>query len=432
MISQERIPAPTANPHRLSLRTLILFTNFLLIMVAYYQVKAASRSLLLEYGGPAAFPYVWIGSALVLLVFISIYQRLVNLVSRNLVVIGTLITVAVILVLFRYAFGLAPKFPLMASFYIFVDIFSVILVEQFWSMTNAVSYMEEGKKTYWLVGTGGLLGSILGGFSASTLLQFTSMHTQDLLLSCAALLSLCAVINMATWRFGLYEEVPPSETISLTGEGFMTLIHNRFLLLIAALICLSQLVQPIVEYQFLNVINEHFTVMDIRTAFISNFFIVLGLVSIAVNFLVTPVVHRHLGVIAGLFAQPFMLAITSVIFAFNYTLNMGAIMKISDRGLSYSINRASKELLYVPLDAVHIYQVKAWIDMLGYRMFKVAGAGLILLVTSWFAVTDVKNLGWYTLLICAVWIVVILRLANAYRNLPRSGTDYINERHPLN
>ena len=432
MISADRITGRTASPHRLSLRTLLLFTNFLLIMVAYYQVKAASRSLLLEYGGPATFPYVWIGSALVLLAFISIYQRLVDRVPRNLVVIGTLITVAIILTLFWYAFGLAANFPLMVCFYIFVDIFSVILVEQFWSMANSISYIEEGKKTYWLVGTGGLVGSIVGGFAASSLLRFTPMHTPDLLLSCAALLALCASINMATWRFGLYEEVPPSETISLTGEGFMTLVHNRFLLLIAALICLSQLVQPIVEYQFLNVINEHFTVMDTRTEFISNFFIVLGLVSIAVNFMVTPIVHRHLGVIAGLFVQPFMLAITSVIFAFNYTLTMGSIMKISDRGLSYSINRASKELLYVPLDAVHIYQVKAWIDMLGYRLFKVAGAGLILLVTSWFAVSDVKDLGWYTLLICAAWIIVILRLAAAYRNLPKSGTDYINERHPLN
>ena len=58
--------------------------------------------------------------------------------------------------------------------------------------------------------------------------------------------------------------------------------------------------------------------------------------------------------------------------------------------------------------------------MLGYRLFKVAGAGLILLATSWVAATDVKDLGWYTLLICAVWIIVILRLANAYRNLPGS------------
>jgi len=405
------------------MRALILFINFLLIMVAYYQVKAASRSLLLEYGRIGAFPYVWIGSALVLLIFISVYQKLVNRVSRDLVVIGTLITIAVILCLFRYAFSLAAGFPVMVCFYIFVDIFSVVLVEQFWSLANSISILEEGKKIYWFVGTGGLVGSILGGLAATTLLRYTPMQTEDLLLSCAAILVFSAMLNIAISHHGLYREVPPSETVALTGEGFMTLVHNRFLLLIAALICLSQLVEPIVEYQFLNVVNEHFPVKDGRTEFISEFFVVMGLVAIAINFLVTPFVHRHLGVIAGLFVQPLMLAITSVIFAFNYTLTMGSVMKISDRGLSYSINRASKELLYTPLDAVHIYQVKAWIDMLGYRLFKVAGAGFILLVTSWAAVTDVKDLGWYTLLICAAWIIVILRLAAAYRNLTASRRE---------
>ena len=49
-------------------RTGCLFLNFFLIILAYYQVKSASRSLLIEYWGSDNFPYVWIASALVLAV----------------------------------------------------------------------------------------------------------------------------------------------------------------------------------------------------------------------------------------------------------------------------------------------------------------------------------------------------------------------------
>ncbi|MEQ8664052.1 MAG: ATP translocase, partial [Gammaproteobacteria bacterium] len=111
-------------------RAAMLFTSFLLVILAYYQVKAASRSLLLEFGGADAFPNVWIGSALVLLGFIGVYNRLVERFSRLQVVVGSLLVFALLLGVFRILLadgGLAT----VIVFYIFVDIFSVVLVEQF-------------------------------------------------------------------------------------------------------------------------------------------------------------------------------------------------------------------------------------------------------------------------------------------------------------
>jgi AAA family ATP:ADP antiporter len=95
---------------------------------------------------------------------------------------------------------------------------------------------------------------------------------------------------------------------------------------------------------------------------------------------------------------------------------MAGAMKIADRGLSYSINRASKELLYIPVDPVRTYQAKAWIDMLGYRLFKVLGSFLIIGFTH---VLGVAQLGWLTVIICLLWLVLIGALAREYvRVLP--------------
>ena len=93
-------------------------------------------------------------------------------------------------------------------------------------------------------------------------------------------------------------------------------------------------------------------------------------------------------------------------------------MKIADRGLSYSINRASKEILYIPIDPVLIYQAKGWIDMFGYRLFKVIGSVLILALTQWFALgVSVADLSLLNLGVCGAWLLIILMLMPQYRTV---------------
>jgi AAA family ATP:ADP antiporter len=141
-------------------------------------------------------------------------------------------------------------------------------------------------------------------------------------------------------------------------------------------------------------------------------------VAIAINLFITPLVHRWLGALGGLFAQPLAVTVGSLWYMSQATLQAGAFLKISDRGLSYSINRASKELLYVPIDPLLIFQAKAWIDMFGYRLFKVLGSLLILLLTQWLPWSiDAGQLGWLVLGVCLAWLLVLLRLGGEYRKI---------------
>jgi len=402
---------------RLIKRSLALFANFFLIILAYYQVKAASRSLLIEFGGSEWFPYAWVYSAVVLTALIGFYHGLVERHSRARIVLGSLLLFAGLLVVFRTILGQNSTFAAVA-FYIFVDIFSVVLVEQFWSLTDSINGTEEGKQSFWFVGTGGLAGGVAGGLLASFLVENTPLTTPDLLYACAILLIATFLLNVMMWRAGMYEEVK-SETQAHADKGDLrALFKNRYLILIATVLCLSQLAQPVVEYQFISVVEQAYTELDERTAFIGKFFSVMGLVSVGINLVLTPVIHRYLGIFAGLVVQPLMISISSFGFFLHTTLNMAVIMKISDRGLSYSINRASKELLYIPVDPVQTYQAKAWIDMLGYRLFKVLGSGLILMATQWLPVRlDIGELSFLTFVICVLWVMTIGLLAQSYRHV---------------
>ncbi|MGD2137292.1 MAG: Npt1/Npt2 family nucleotide transporter [Gammaproteobacteria bacterium] len=370
--------------------------------------------MLIEYWGSANFPWVWIASALVLGSFIGFYHHLVERYSRLSVVLGSLLLFIGLLAGFRAALGWHGASAAI-GFYIFVDIFSVILVEQFWSLANTITETAAGRRSYWFIGTGGLIGGVLGGATSAALLEFTPLQTPDLLLSCAAILILTLLLNIVMGRLGLYAEVRSSGPAVIAAGGWRMLIRSRYLILIALALLCAQLAQPVVEYQFISAVEAAYTELDARTKFISGFFSILGLVSIGINLLVTPLVHRFLGVMWGMLTQPLLLACSSIVFMAQPILMAAAVMKISDRGLSYSINRASKEQLYIPVDPVHTYQAKAWIDMLGYRLFKVLGSALILVLAKLLPLGEnAMNLGWLTLLICSAWALVLALLAREY------------------
>ena len=404
-----------------ALRTLgaragFLFINFFLIIMALYQLKPASRSLFIETLGSERLPYIWIATAVSMGAFITYYHRLVERHSRIHVVLGTCLTISGLLVIFRLLLH-SPGPIASACFYVFVDMLGVVLVEQFWSLTNSIYTTHEGKSWYGLVGTGGLVGGVAGGWVSAMLIKYTPLQTPDLLLTGAGIIGTIFALTWMMGRVGIYCEVEHVMRPHQKARGDWRILgHSRYLLLIAAILLLAQLASPLVEYQFLNTVENAYPDREARTAFLSLFFSILGIMSIAVNLGITPLVHRYLGAIAGLLVQPLMIFIFSWCFFLQSTLFFSGATKISDRALSYSINRASKELLYVPIDSVLIYQAKAWIDMFGYRLFKVSGSVVILLFTQWLPFTvSVPKLGWFTISICAVWIAIIFVLRLDYQ-----------------
>ena len=401
----------------LGLRAAFLFTNFFLITTALYHLKPASRSLFIDSLGAERLPYVWIGTALTMLCLISYYHRLVAKYSRLNVVLFSCLIFSGLLVVFRLVLATTDVAGSVA-FYIFVDILGVVLVEQFWSLSNSIYTTREGKSWYGFVGTGGLLGGVAGGGVAALLIKGTSLQTPDLLLVAAGIILLTFSLTAIMGRLGIYCEADsPSQAKKPEGD-WRFLTHNRYLLLIAAILLFAQLASPFIEYQFLNAVQAAYEEREARTAFLSMFFSLLSLVSILINLVITPFIHHKLGVIAGLLFQPLLVFFCSWGFMLKPTLIMGSVTKISDRGLSYSINRASKELLYVPVDALKIYQAKAWIDMFGYRLFKIFGSILILLFTQWLPIRiTIAQLSWFTLSICLTWIGLIMVLRRDYLSI---------------
>lgn len=411
----------TENNQQAAIRGVSLFMNFFQIIFAYYMVKPASRSIYLEHFQADQLPYVWIASALLLGLLMPLYGRFVDKYDRRRIVMLSCQTFCLILLLFVVFFQTGMNSPVVAvCFYIVVDIMSVVLVEQFWSLANSSYATQTGSRWYGVVGSGGLVGGILGGLGASWLITETQLTSFDLIYLSAFLLFTLGIYASLLIKRDIYKE--QNKNVRPKGLDkvltFQRIFSNRYVLLITATILLAQLIEPIVEYQFMSYVEQVHPERELRTAYLSTFLSILGSFALVVNLLLTPLVLRYAGAITGMLIQPATLFLTSAFFNNNPGLDSGAVMKISDRGLSYSVNRASKEMMYVPVDPRLIYRVKAWIDMFGYRMFRIIGSLLVLSLTQWFGVAWASETFSYLVMpVCLVWIWVVFRLQPDYENL---------------
>lgn len=400
-------------------RAAVLFTNFFLIITALYHLKPASRSLILESHSTIDLPYIWIGSAVLILLGMPLYQLLLRRFKRQTVVAMTLTAFAALLTLFWWLLK-NPDDLTTVAFYLLVDVVGVTLVEQAWSLTNSLFATDEAKSWYGLVGTGGLLGGVAGSAMSGILIQFTHLQTPDLLLVSASILLILLGLNSWMHYCGIYDDDAQHKTVVPFKRGLGALLHNPYLLLVAAGLLIAQLVSPLVEYQFMGILEQTYQEREARTAALSLFFTLLSTFSIGVNLLLTPLILKVGGVLAGLLIQPLLMCLSVLIFAQVPGLMTAGLLKISDRGLAYSLTRASRELLYIPIPSAVIFESKAWIDMFGYRLFKVFGAGLILMLAGGHSVSASANaLNLAIMIACLSWIALQMFLYRQYRSIGR-------------
>jgi ATP/ADP translocase len=83
-----------------------------------------------------------------------------------------------------------------------------------------------------------------------------------------------------------------------------------------------------------------------------------------------------------LLAIPTVLGTTLGAFSIAPTFAMMKLTKIASKSMDYSLFRAAKEILYIPLGVKEKTQGKAVIDILGYRVAKAFASGILLAVTS--------------------------------------------------
>ena len=215
---------------------LLLALNVFLILMAYYILKTVREALILGEGTAELKSYLSAGQVVVLAFAVPFYGRLVSAYPRmkliNVVTIFFIICPAVFYVLAQ--FGV----PLGMIYFVWIGIFSLMIVAQFWSFANDVYSKEEGERLLVIVGLGASLGAVAGARVADRLIE--PFGVLQLMLLGAGVLGLELLLTNYIDRTERGRRPPVARVTKASAapavNAFAMVFKTRYLLLMALMI----------------------------------------------------------------------------------------------------------------------------------------------------------------------------------------------------
>jgi ATP:ADP antiporter, AAA family len=139
---------------------LLMFLNLFLLLLGYYVLRTLREPLILASGAEVA-SYSAAGQALALMGFVPLYGRVASKVNRSRLILGFILFFVICIELFSLA-GHARLPYVGVVYYVWVGIFSLATVAQFWSFANDVYRREAGERLFPFIFLGATLGAPVG------------------------------------------------------------------------------------------------------------------------------------------------------------------------------------------------------------------------------------------------------------------------------
>jgi ATP:ADP antiporter, AAA family len=390
-------------------RAFPLFAYLFFTMAGSVASKAARDALFLDRFDATDLPYADIAIAVLVGLVVGVYIRAGARTNVRNVQIGSLLAFAASALAFWWGaavVGPAGSGPLFVAIYIWVGVLSVLIPTQVWTLANYVLTTREAKRAFGLIGGGAILGWIVGGLA--TRYMVVLFGTQGTLLWVASTLLASAALVWVIWRQRPARLGGDGPAVGADDEGgglwaSLGLVRgSSYLTAIAVVIWLGAFVTTITGWQFKAIAKANIPQTDELAMFFGTFNMFAGLIALVLQVLFTGRVLRSAGIGVTLFIVPAALTLSSVgLLIFGTLLAVGAV-KASDQVLRYSIDKATLELLYLPVPVGLTFRVKSFIDTVIYRFGDALGGLSVLFAASWIGL-PAADLSWVALAALGGW-----------------------------
>jgi ATP/ADP translocase/CRP-like cAMP-binding protein/HEAT repeat protein len=398
---------------------LLLFAYSFLAMTSYNIIQPLTRSKLISSLGAVNVPWVIFGSGLLIGVLMIGYTRLVSLLPRRWALPITQVAMAGAMIGFWVLFQTSGEW-VSVVFYIWGLILGILLISQFWTLANGLYDPRQAKRLFGFVGGGVMLGGMTGAGLTAAIIE--TVGTNTLLLWSAFTLLLCA--GIVSLILGREREAAATVTAVVDEEkgvsiprAFALLRESTQIQLIAAVISFGSLGALILDQQ-LNMAAEAGRGAggeDSIGAFLAQVRFWVSLAAFVIQVWVTPRIHQYLGIGFALIILPTSLAMTAVAIIVNKVLWAPAIASIVDRSCRYSVDKTTREVLFLPLPSELRQDVKPFVDVTVDRMSRGLGAlTMLVLIQPWGLALAWYQLSYVSLGLAAVWYFMSFRAKHEY------------------
>lgn len=404
---------------------LLLAVNVFLLLAAYYLLKPAREALILSEYGAEEKAYAAAAQAVLLIGIVPLYGWLGSRVPRMPLMAITACFFSANLALF-YLVGITGV-RLGVVFYIWLGIFNVFVISQFWAFANDIYTEGQGRRLFPLVGVGASLGAWTGAATVEPLVENLAFTPFTLMLVGAVLLLVALAVTFIV-NAGAVKRAPVGDNVSQAtlGKvgGFELVRKDRYLTYIAVLIVLLNVVNSTGEYLLGRLVSANALAMFPDPAqlsqsqafvgsFYGTFYANVNLVGFLIQVFVTSRALKYLGVRGSLFILPTLALINYSVIAVAPLLAVIRVGKILENSTDYSLQNTVRQALFLPTSREAKYKAKAAIDTFGTRFGDVASAGFVMggtalgLATAGFAFINVG--------LTVIWLGVASRIAKEHR-----------------
>jgi AAA family ATP:ADP antiporter len=461
---------------------LLLALNVFLLFVAYYFLRVAREPLILTTGGIGLSgaqikSYSATGQVLLLAAAVPLYGMLAGRVPRRRLI--TFVTAFFVACLAGFLVLARLEVPLGIPFYIWLGIFNVMIVAQFWAFANDVYTEDEGKRLFPIVGFGASLGAVVGSWVAGRLIAPLGLYSlfviAGVILVGAAIVTNVVdarerrrtegpladvtgsgVLPAATGQFraatGEFRAVSDSpayqkasgtfaavkraasleeaerEQLKSTGGAFGLVWRNPYLLLIAFLVLLlnwvntngGYILDATIERAALAAVAEGraggLTVQQYIGTFFSGYLTAINAAGLLIQLFLVSRILKYFGVSVAILILPLIALGGYALMAFVPLLPMIRFVKIAENSTDYSLNNTARNVLFLPTTREEKYKAKQATDAFFQRAGDVLHSALIFVATGIFALS-IRHLALINLALVLVWIAVAVAIGRRYQRL---------------
>jgi len=425
------------------LGAILLAINVFVLLAAYNLLKPARDGLILAEGSAELKSYSAAAQAVLLMAVVPLYGWMVSGVSRARLIGLSGLFFAANLFIFAVAGRAGAREGI--AFYIWMGIFNVFVISQFWAFANDLYTEGQGRRLFPLIGVGASLGAWVGAATVEPLVAGLGYTPYTLMIIGAVALlgavGLTLVVNRRESglprrsaegaRAGRHDDPLARESAQIASApigkqgAFELIFKDRYLFWIAILMVLLNVVNTTGGY-LLDRLVAHEAIVQVGagdalelsrkqfiTAYSGSIIATVNLVGFLLQLFVASRVMKFMGVRGGLFILPLLALVNYSVIAVAPILAIVRIGKILENATDYSIQNTVRQALWLPTSREAKYKAKAAVDTFFMRMGDVLSAGFVRIGATISAGTPA--FAWLNVGLTAVWLAVAGQIAKEHR-----------------
>lgn len=409
---------------------LLMFLSLFLLLLGYYVLRTIREPLILASGAEVK-SYASAGQALTLMAFVPLYGWFASKVPRFRLILGFVLFFVACIELFSLA-GHAGLPYVGIVYYVWVGIFSLATIAQFWSFANDVYSREAGERLFPFIFLGATLGAPVGARVAATLFErgvgpYDMMHVTSLLL--LVHLGLYWIVDRrVAGRPGQAAAAAPLAS----SAGFKLVLQSRYLRLLAGLVVVLNIVNSMGNYIVDKTVTDaakaavaadpSLTMDAFYGSFYGRFAFTFSTLGLLLQAFAVSRIVKYLGMAGVLLALPFVALGAYGLIAAGAGLAVIRWGKIAENATDYSVMNTARQLVWLPLSREEKYTAKQAVDTFFVRLGDLVQAGLVFAGTTWLAL-GARGFAVANVLLVVLWLALAFGLLKQYGRVLRKRVE---------